>query len=53
MHVPFWVGAGAVVLAAVGLALGRRHLSGVDLHEEEDEVERREDEAELATVADG
>ena len=38
-HVPFWVGAGAVLLAAVVLFATRRHLAGVDAPESaEDEL---------------
>ena len=33
VHVPFWVGAVAVVLAAGVLALSRSHLGGIDVEE--------------------
>jgi MFS transporter, ACDE family, multidrug resistance protein len=39
VHVPYWVGAGAVLLAAGVLALSRSHLTGIDVEEELDDVE--------------
>jgi MFS family permease len=47
-HVPFWVGAGAVVLSAAVLFTTRRHLTGVDAPESE--VEHLEDEATAVTI---
>jgi predicted MFS family arabinose efflux permease len=39
VHVPYWVGAGAVLLATGVLALTRAHLSGIDVEDEElDEI---------------
>ena len=39
MHLPFWVGAAAVLLGAGVLALSRSHLVGIDVEETElDEV---------------
>ncbi|WP_006241041.1 MFS transporter [Mycolicibacterium tusciae] len=38
MHVPYWVGAGAVLLGAGVLALTRSHLTGIDDEEELDDV---------------
>lgn len=32
VHAPFWMGAGAVALAVVVLALGAKHLRGLDAH---------------------
>ena len=63
VHVPFWVGSGAVVLAALVLTLGRRHLAHIDDEESIDEHDDRRGgldaddesttrEAELVTVAD-
>lgn len=48
VHLPYWVGAGAVLVAAGVLALSRRHLSGIDA--EEDELSERTDEARAVTV---
>lgn len=48
VHLPYWVGAGAVLMAAGVLALSRRHLSGIDA--EEDELSERTDEARAVTV---
>jgi MFS family permease len=47
-HVPFWVGAGAVLLAAVVLFATRGHLVGVD--EPESRRDELEDEATAVTV---
>ena len=63
VHVPFWVGSGAVVLAALVLTLGRLHLAHIDDEESTDEHddlrggldaddEATTREAELVTVAD-
>lgn len=42
VHLPFWVGAGAVVLAVVVLACTRKHLVGIDVDESElEEVTER------------
>jgi len=38
VHAPYWVGAGAVLLAAGVLAISRSHLTGIDDEEELDEV---------------
>jgi MFS transporter, ACDE family, multidrug resistance protein len=38
VHVPYWVGAGAVLLGAGVLALTRSHLTGIDDEDELDEV---------------
>ncbi|BBX01920.1 MFS transporter [Mycolicibacterium moriokaense] len=46
VHVPFWVGAGAVLLAAGVLAASRPHLMGIDVEGELDEL----DEATVITV---
>jgi MFS transporter, ACDE family, multidrug resistance protein len=48
VHLPFWVGAGAVLLAAVVLFATRKHLTGVDAPESE--TEALEDEAAAVTV---
>jgi MFS transporter, ACDE family, multidrug resistance protein len=48
VHLPYWVGAGAVLLAAGVLALSRRHLSGIDAAE--DELSERTDEARAVTI---
>lgn len=48
MHLPFWVGAGAVLLAAVVLTLTRTHLSHID--DEETALEELTDEARAVTV---
>src|SRR6478736_3318121 len=47
-HVPFWVGAGAVLLAAVVLFATRGHLAGVDAPESD--ADELEDEATAVTV---
>ena len=47
-HVPFWVGAGAVLLAAVVLYATRGYLTGVDAPESADE--QLEDEAAALTI---
>jgi hypothetical protein len=39
-HLPFWVGAGAVLVAAGVLAATRGHLAGIDA-EEDDAVENQ------------
>lgn len=52
VHVPFWVGAGAVLLAAGVLALTWRHLPDLDAAEEDRSGARREAEALVVTVAD-
>jgi predicted MFS family arabinose efflux permease len=44
MHVPFWVGAGTVLLGAGLLAATRSHLAGIDA-EDEDALQSAEDEA--------
>lgn len=52
-HVPFWVGAGGVLLAVVVLAGGRRHLDHVDDAPAHDSEPRHAaEEAEAATVGD-
>ena len=38
VHVPYWVGAGAVLLGAGVLALTRSHLTGIDAEEQLDDV---------------
>ncbi len=38
VHVPYWVGAAAVLLGAVVLALSRSHLTGIDADEDFDDV---------------
>jgi MFS transporter, ACDE family, multidrug resistance protein len=48
VHLPFWVGAGAVALAAVVMAATRRHLRHID--DPEDELQERTDEARAVTV---
>jgi MFS transporter, ACDE family, multidrug resistance protein len=48
VHLPFWVGAGAVLAGAVVLFATRRHLTGVDAPESE--TEELEDEAAAVTV---
>jgi predicted MFS family arabinose efflux permease len=48
VHLPFWVGAGAVLLAAGVLALTRRHLHGVDI--EEDQLDQITEQATAVTV---
>jgi hypothetical protein len=47
VHVPFWVGAVAVLVGAGVLAANRRHLVGVDA--EEDEIDEITDEASAVT----
>ncbi|MCG7595926.1 MFS transporter [Mycobacterium sp. PSTR-4-N] len=48
VHLPFWVGAGAVLLAAAVLTASRRHLAHID--DEETELEELTDEARAVTV---
>ncbi|GAA2782922.1 MFS transporter [Mycolicibacterium pallens] len=48
VHLPFWVGAGAVLLGAGVLAMSSRHLSAIDT--EEDELEEITDQATAVTV---
>jgi ACDE family multidrug resistance protein len=48
VHMPFWVGAAAVLLAAGALALTRRHLVGIDV--EESEFDELTDQAQSITV---
>ncbi|KUI38285.1 MFS transporter [Mycobacterium sp. GA-2829] len=48
VHLPYWVGAGAVLVAAGVLACTRKHLSGIDA--EEDDLTERTDEARAVTV---
>jgi ACDE family multidrug resistance protein len=48
IHLPYWVGAGAVLAAAGVLAASRKHLRGVDV--EEDALTERADEARAVTV---
>ncbi len=48
VHLPFWVGAAAVLLAAGVLAATRRHLVGIDA--EESELDEISDRAESVTV---
>ncbi|WP_431236558.1 MFS transporter [Mycolicibacterium aichiense] len=48
VHLPFWVGAGAVLLGAGVLALTARHLSGID--SEEDDVEEITEQATAVTI---
>jgi predicted MFS family arabinose efflux permease len=48
VHLPFWVGAGAVLLAAVVLTTTRTHLSHID--DEETELDELTDEARAVTV---
>ncbi len=56
VHVPFWVGAGAVLLGVGVLALTRPYLVGLDHHEEEapgrTALDREEDEALAISVGD-
>jgi predicted MFS family arabinose efflux permease len=47
-HLPFWVGAAAVLLAAGVLAMTRRHLVGIDV--EETELDEITDRAESVTI---
>ena len=51
-HAPFWVGAGAVLVAAAVLTATRRHLAGIDIEEdiEESELDEITDEATAVTV---
>jgi predicted MFS family arabinose efflux permease len=48
VHLPYWVGAAAVLAAAGVLALSRKHLRGIDA--EEDDLAERTDEARAVTV---
>jgi predicted MFS family arabinose efflux permease len=48
VHLPYWVGAAAVLLGAGVLSLTRRHLSNIDV--EEGELDREIDEAEALTI---
>jgi ACDE family multidrug resistance protein len=48
VHLPFWVGAAAVLLGAGVLAMTRRHLTGIDV--EESELDEVTDHAESITV---
>ncbi|MHA0288010.1 MFS transporter [Mycobacterium sp. C3-094] len=48
VHLPFWVGAGAVLLAALVLTMTRTHLRHID--DEETELEELTDEARAVTV---
>ena len=48
VHLPFWVGAGAVLLGAGVLAATRTHLIGIDV--EEDELEELTEQATAITV---
>ena len=48
VHLPFWVGAAAVLLGAGVLAMTRRHLVGIDV--EETELDEITDRAESVTV---
>ncbi len=60
VHLPFWVGAGAVLLGAGVLALTARHLSGIDAsggqersdsgNKEEDDVEEITEQATAVTI---
>jgi ACDE family multidrug resistance protein len=47
-HLPFWVGAGAVLLGAVVLFRTRAHLAGIDV--DEGELDELTDEATAITV---
>ena len=49
MHVPFWVGAGAVLLGAGVLAATRSHLGGIDA-EDKDVLQTAEDDAVAITL---
>ncbi|MEZ0360184.1 MFS transporter [Mycobacterium sp. SA01] len=49
VHLPFWVGAGAVLLGAGVLALTARHLSGIDASGEDD-VEEITEQATAVTI---
>jgi predicted MFS family arabinose efflux permease len=48
VHLPYWVGAAAVLAAAGVLALSRKHLRGIDT--EEDDLAERTDQARAVTV---
>jgi predicted MFS family arabinose efflux permease len=48
VHLPYWVGAGAVLLGAAVLTLTRRHLTGIDA--EEDALDELADEARAVTI---
>jgi MFS transporter, ACDE family, multidrug resistance protein len=48
VHLPFWVGAGAVLIGAGVLTATRGHLAGIDA--EEDQLDERTDEATAMTV---
>jgi MFS transporter, ACDE family, multidrug resistance protein len=48
VHLPFWVGAGAVLLAAATLLVTRKHLSHID--DPERELDELTDEATAVTV---
>jgi predicted MFS family arabinose efflux permease len=52
VHLPFWVGAGAVLLGAGVMVLARPHLRHIDDAEDEaeDDVEERTDEATAVTI---
>ncbi|MDY6870633.1 MAG: MFS transporter [Actinomycetota bacterium] len=50
VHLPYWVGAGALLVAAAVLAGSSRHLRDIDA--EEDELDERTDEAWALTVGD-
>ena len=47
-HLPFWVGAGAVLLAALVLTASRGYLTHID--DDETELDELRDEAEAVTV---
>ena len=50
-HLPFWVGAAAVLAAAGVLGLTSRHLAGIDVEDiEEDELEQITEQATAVTV---
>ncbi|TFV58386.1 MFS transporter [Mycobacterium sp. PS03-16] len=48
VHLPYWVGAAAVLAGAVVLTATRRHLAGIDA--EEDEVSELSDQAQAVTL---
>jgi predicted MFS family arabinose efflux permease len=48
VHVPYWVGAAAVLLGAGVLFASRRHLAGIDV--EESELDELTEQAEAVTV---
>lgn len=50
VHLPYWVGAGAVLAGALVLVLTRNHLRGIDA--EETELDELEDRATAVTVGD-